>query len=202
MIAEYRKTIDKEEINNFPVFAYTGEVIIVENPQQVDACVSELSKYSLIGFDTETKPSFKKGQVNQVSLLQLAVEDRVYLFRLNLCGFQPSLRRLLATSDIIKVGVGIHDDLRFLQRLGAFTPASFVDLQFYAPKFGIEEKSFSKLMAIIFSVKISKRQRTSNWENTVFSEAQVKYAATDAWGALKMYRQLSENAVSSPDGEL
>ena len=90
--------------------------------------------------------------------------------------------------------MGIRDDIRFLRRLGDFAPASFVDLQNYATEFGIEEKSFSKLMAIIFNVKISKRQRTSNWEAPQFSEGQVRYAATDAWGALKMYQRLSEVA--------
>ena len=194
MLAEYKKTIDKEEIKLYPPFIFSGEVSVINDPRQVSQAVNDLSKYRALGFDTETKPSFRKGEVNQVSLLQLATEERVYLFRLKLCGFQPSLRNLLADPDITKIGVGIRDDLRFLRRLGDFTPASFIDLQNYVSEFGIEEKSFSKLMAIIFNVKISKRQRTSNWEAPQFSEGQVRYAATDAWGALKMYQRLSEVA--------
>ncbi len=194
MLVEYKKTIDKEEIKLYPPFVFSGEVIVVDDPQQVNQAVNDLSKHGCVGFDTETKPSFRKGEVNQVSLLQLAIEERVYLFRLKLCGFQPSLRKLLSDPDVIKIGVGIRDDIRFLRRLGDFAPASFVDLQNYATEFGIEEKSFSKLMAIIFNVKISKRQRTSNWEAPQFSEGQVRYAATDAWGALKMYQRLSEVA--------
>lgn len=194
MLAEYKKTIDKEEIKLYPPFIFSGEVSVINDPQQVSQAVNDLSKHRALGFDTETKPSFRKGEVNQVSLLQLATEERVYLFRLKLCGFQPSLRNLLADPDITKIGVGIRDDLRFLRRLGDFTPASFIDLQNYVSEFGIEEKSFSKLMAIIFNVKISKRQRTSNWEAPQFSEGQVRYAATDAWGALKMYQRLSEVA--------
>lgn len=194
MLAEYKKTIDKEEIKLYPPFIFSGEVSVINDPQQVSQAVNDLSRHRALGFDTETKPSFRKGEVNQVSLLQLATEERVYLFRLKLCGFQPSLRNLLANPDITKIGVGIRDDLRFLRRLGDFTPASFIDLQNYVSEFGIEEKSFSKLMAIIFNVKISKRQRTSNWEAPQFSEGQVRYAATDAWGALKMYQRLSEVA--------
>lgn len=194
MLSSYKKKIDKEEVNLYPPFVFPGEVIIIENPAQVDDAISDLANHSYIGFDTETKPSFRKGEVNQVSLLQLAIEERVYLFRLKLCGFQPSLRKLLGNPEIIKIGVGIRDDLRFLHRLGEYTPASFIDLQNYVTEFGIEEKSFSKLMAIIFNVKISKRQRTSNWEAPQFSEGQVRYAATDAWGALKMYQRLSEVA--------
>ncbi len=194
MLAEYKKTIDKEEIKLYPPFIFSGEVSVINDPQQVSQAVNDLSKHRALGFDTETKPSFRKGEVNQVSLLQLATEEHVYLFRLKLCGFQPSLRNLLADPDITKIGVGIRDDLRFLRRLGDFTPASFIDLQNYVSEFGIEEKSFSKLMAIIFNVKISKRQRTSNWEAPQFSEGQVRYAATDAWGALKMYQRLSEVA--------
>lgn len=194
MLAEYKKTIDKEEIKLYPPFIFSGEVSVINDPQQVSQAVNDLSRHRALGFDTETKPSFRKGEVNQVSLLQLATEERVYLFRLKLCGFQPSLRNLLSDPDITKIGVGIRDDLRFLRRLGDFTPASFIDLQNYVSEFGIEEKSFSKLMAIIFNVKISKRQRTSNWEAPQFSEGQVRYAATDAWGALKMYQRLSEVA--------
>lgn len=194
MLAEYKKTIDKEEIKLYPPFIFSGEVSVINDPQQVSQAVNDLSRHRALGFDTETKPSFRKGEVNQVSLLQLATEERVYLFRLKLCGFQPSLRNLLADPDITKIGVGIRDDLRFLRRLGDFTPTSFIDLQNYVSEFGIEEKSFSKLMAIIFNVKISKRQRTSNWEAPQFSEGQVRYAATDAWGALKMYQRLSEVA--------
>lgn len=194
MLAEYKKTIDKEEIKLYPPFIFSGEVSVINDPQQVSQAVNDLSRHRALGFDTETKPSFRKGEVNQVSLLQLATEERVYLFRLKLCGFQPSLRNLLADPNITKIGVGIRDDLRFLRRLDDFTPASFIDLQNYVSEFGIEEKSFSKLMAIIFNVKISKRQRTSNWEAPQFSEGQVRYAATDAWGALKMYQRLSEVA--------
>ena len=170
---------------------FTGEVKVIEEERQVGEAADFLSRHACLGFDTETRPAFRKGEIYKVSLLQLAVPERVFLFRLNKCGFQPALVRLLASPRIIKIGVGIRDDNRNLRKLADFTPASFVDLQEYAGYFGIEDKSFSKLMAIIFGVKISKRQRTSNWEAPALTEAQIRYAATDAWGALKMYQRLA-----------
>lgn len=191
MEVDFKKNIDTEEIKDFPGFVFEGEVTLIDSEEAVDEAVAFLADFKYLGFDTETKPSFKKGEFHYISLLQLAVENRVFLFRLNKCGFPPSIRNLLGNAKITKIGVGIHDDIRLLKRLGDFKPASFVDLQSFVEDFGIEEKSFSKLMAIIFGVKISKRQRTSNWEATVLTEPQVRYAATDAWGALRMYGTLS-----------
>lgn len=160
----YNKTITKEEIKEFPFFAYEGEVVVVEKESEVAEAVNYLSACVCLGFDTETRPSFRKGEFHSVSLLQLAAEERVYLFRLNKCGFPLVLRKLLEEAGVIKIGVGIRDDLKALLKLGNFEPASFIDLQEVAPEYGIAEKSFSKLMAIIFQVRISKRQQTSNWE--------------------------------------
>ncbi|WP_251624021.1 3'-5' exonuclease [Odoribacter lunatus] len=193
MNSDYKQTISSEEIINFPVFVYKEEVVLIEDASKVDEAVNFLTSYSCIGFDTETRPAFRKGEHHKVCLLQLAVQERVYLFRLNKCGFSHSLRNLLANEKIKKIGVGIRDDVKALQQLGPFIPQAFIDLQIFAEQFGIKEKSFSKLMAIIFQVKISKRQRTSNWEALQLTESQIRYAATDAWGALKMYMQLKKD---------
>lgn len=158
----YRKTIGVDEMGGFPAFVYDGEVVVVEEVAKVEEAVRYLEAYACLGFDTETRPAFRKGEYHAVSLLQLAVHERVYLFRLNKCGFPASLKRLLASDKILKIGVGIRDDIKALQRLSGFVPAAFLDLQTFVEAYGIEEKSFSKLMAIIFQVKISKRQRTSN----------------------------------------
>jgi len=187
---EYKTKISEEEIEELPNFTFDGEIIVIDHEDKIDAAVNDLSSYSHIGFDTETKPAFKKGVTHQVGLLQLATDKRVYLFRLNKCGLSESLQDLLANENIMKIGVGIRDDIRGLRKLANFTPASFLDLQIFAKAFGIEEMSFSKLMSIIFKVKISKRQRTSNWEAPRLTPAQLHYAATDAWGALKMYKTL------------
>ena len=169
MLTDLKKTIDRKEIDLLPPYVFSGEVKVIEEARQVGEAADFLSRHACLGFDTETRPAFRKGEIYKVSLLQLAVPDQVFLFRLNKCGFQPALVRLLASPRIIKIGVGIRDDNRNLRKLTDFTPASFVDLQEYAGRFGIEDKSFSKLMAIIFGVKISKRQRTSNWDCLLYT---------------------------------
>lgn len=191
MVTDLKKNIEKGEIEQLPLFVFPGKVVVIEDAENADQAAAFLRQQKYLGFDTETRPAFHKGESYKVGLLQLSTQDQVYLFRLNKCGFGVALRHLLEASDIVKIGVGIRDDIRNLRKSGDFTPASFVDLQDYAVKFGIEDKSFSKLMAIIFGVKISKRQRTSNWDAQELTEAQIRYAATDAWGALKMYQRLS-----------
>lgn len=191
MVADLKKSISKEEIEQLPPFVFEGEVTVIEDAATADRMAESLRGCACLGFDTETRPAFRKGESYKVGLLQLATSEQVYLFRLNKCGLGKPLRDLLGDARVLKVGVGIRDDLRSLRKLGDFVPASFVDLQEYAARFGIEDKSFSKLMAIIFQVKISKRQRTSNWEMPVLNERQIRYAATDAWGALEMYLKLS-----------
>mgnify|MGYP002748185366 CR=1 FL=1 len=194
MVTDLKKNINKEEIDRLPLFVFTGEVIVIEDPEHAAQAARFLRENSFVGFDTETRPAFHKGERYKVGLLQLATRDQVYLFRLNKCGFGKELRDLLSDPVVVKIGVGIRDDLRNLRKSGEVTPASFVDMQEYAARFGIEDKSFSKLMAIIFGVRISKKQRVSNWEALVLTEAQIRYAATDAWGALKMYERLSSEA--------
>ena len=169
---EYKTKISEEEIEELPNFTFDGEIIVIDHEDKVDAAVDDLLSYSHIGFDTETKPAFKKGVTHHIGLLQLATDKRVYLFRLNKCGLPESLQELLANENIMKIGVGIRDDIRGLRKLANFTPASFLDLQIFVKAFGIEEMSFSKLMSIIFKVKISKRQRTSNWEAPRLTPAQ------------------------------
>ena len=186
-----KKNIAKEEIEQLPPYVYAGEITIVEDEKKADELARELSLQSVLGFDTETRPAFRKGEHYNIALLQLATAGQVYLFRLNKCGFRPALQDLLANPYIVKVGVGIRDDIRSLRKMSDFLPVAFVELQDYVTKFGIEDKSFSKLMAIIFGVKISKRQRTTNWEAEVLTDSQIRYAATDAWGALKMYQRIS-----------
>lgn len=191
MVTDLKKNISKEEIEQLPQFVFPGEVIVIEDAEQAEQAAEILRDCPCLGFDTETRPAFHKGESYKVGLLQLATSEQVYLFRLNKCGFGKPLRNLLSDSKVIKIGVGVRDDIKNLRKSGDFVPASFVDLQEYTVQFGIEDKSFSKLMAIIFNVRISKRQRTSNWEAPVLSEGQIRYAATDAWGALKMYLKLS-----------
>ncbi len=186
----YKSTITKEEIALLPSAMYEGRVVVVECDEDVDRALEPLLKAKVVGFDTETRPSFKRGVSYPVSMIQLGIEDYVVLLRLSKINFSQSIKSFLSNENIIKVGVGIRDDLAALKRLAIFEPASCIDLQDMVGAYGINEKSFAKMMAIIFGVHVSKRQRTSNWAADLLTETQIRYAATDAWGAKIMYDKL------------
>ena len=190
LIMDFQSSITREEIVALPSAAYEGRVVVVESEDEIDQALAPLLNAKVVGFDTETRPAFKKGVLYPVSLLQLGIDDYVALFRLNKIGFSEKLTSFLSNPDIIKVGVGIRDDISALQRLKKFNPQSFVDLQSIVANYGIADKSFAKLMAIIFGVHVSKRQRVSDWSIPKLTEAQIRYAATDAWGAAIMYNKL------------
>ncbi len=187
---DFKPTITKEEIALLPSAIYEGKVVVVERDEDIDSALKPLFSAKVIGFDTETRPSFKKGTLYPVSMIQLGIDDYVVLLRLSKINFTKTIGDLLSNQEIVKVGVGIRDDLAALQKLAKFQPSSFIDLQNMVGAYGINEKSFAKLMAIIFGVHVSKRQRVSNWAADILTETQIRYAATDAWGAKIMYDRL------------
>ncbi|MFW6389173.1 MAG: 3'-5' exonuclease [Marinilabiliaceae bacterium] len=185
-------SISKEDIKDLPLKQFEGRITVVEDPEKVREVVEKLKQQNkIIGFDTETKPAFKKGVSHQVALLQLSTEEEAFLFRLNLTGIKGALTDLLSDSEILKVGVGIRDDLRGLRELNSFTPAGFVELQDVAPDYGIDVLSLKNLAGLLLGIRISKRQRLSNWEAVQLTEGQISYAATDAWVALQIYNKLT-----------
>nr|WP_319401601.1 3'-5' exonuclease [uncultured Carboxylicivirga sp.] len=196
-----QKTISKEALSELPLQHFEGDVVVVEDETKIEELVRELEQHSVIGFDTETKPSFQKGKSNKVALLQLATSEQGYLFRLNKTGFHPALIRLMENPEIAKIGVGIRDDLRGLQRLAPMKHAGFVELQDYVKQVGIEDTSLRKLAGLVMHIRVSKRQRLSNWEAPHLSPSQVIYAATDAWVAIELYHKLTamfpENKVQT-----
>lgn len=182
--------ISKEEVNQLDIKAYSGKITIVEDPDALNDCVKQISKSSIIGFDTESRPSFKKNQHFGVSLIQIATENEVYLFRINLTGFQQSIIKIFENPSILKAGVSIHDDITRLKQLKNFNANGFVELQQLTDDFGIQCNSLKKLTAIILGFRVSKAQQLSNWEVTKLSVAQARYAATDAWVGLEIYNKL------------
>ena len=145
----------------------------------------------LLGFDTETRPTFKKGRKNKVSLIQLSSGTIACLFRINKMGFPDKLVDLLADPSVIKAGVAVHDDIRFLKGVKKFEPSGFVDLQTFVKDFGIQSSGLKKLVAIILGFRISKRQQVTDWEAEQLTEAQQIYAATDAWVCYQIYKKLT-----------
>lgn len=189
-MAEYDNNITKEDINLLPVMATDNQIIVIDSPEQVEAAISDLENGDLIGFDTETKPSFRKGEHNTVSLLQLSNAKRCYLFRLQKIGKNERIKAFLENPKVRKVGLSVRDDFRTLSRWMEMSPTNFLELQFYVKAFGIEQMSLQKIFAIVFRRKISKRQQLSNWEAQSLSDAQQLYAATDAWACRQIYYEL------------
>jgi len=189
----FRESITKEELKELPLKQFEGNITLVDKISQVDEAVRFLSGYNLIGFDTETRPSFKKGKVNRVALLQLSTNTHAFLFRLNRIGLPDRLKQLLQSEKIIKPGIAIRDDIKVLQHLNHFKPAGFVELQDHVKDFGIQNFSLKKLAGIVLGMRISKTQQLSNWEAASLTEQQLIYAATDAWASLLIYQNLYSN---------
>jgi len=186
----FQPSIEKNEINILPVAHFNGEVILVNSHDLLDAAIEELKKNTVLGFDTETRPSFKKGIKNKVALLQFATTENAWLFRLNKIGLPTKLLEVFEDPGIIKVGVAIRDDLIKLSELRKFRPTGFVELADYVKKFDIQDNGLRKLAANILRIKISKSQQLSNWEAKAYSPSQIRYATTDAWACFEIYHQL------------
>ena len=183
----YQNNISREEIDMLEVHQFDGRIHLIEFAEDIPAAVDFLKKHSVIGFDTETKPSFKKGRTNRVALIQFAVNHDAFLIRVSKTGLTDDLISLFEDEDIIKTCVAIKDDIRKLRAIRDFKAAGFLELQNYSGFFGIESNSLKKLAAIVLGIKISKSQQLTDWEARSLTEAQKRYAATDAWVSFEIY---------------
>lgn len=186
----FKPKITKEEVNTLPVVTFDGKITVVDSPEKIGPAMEDLRSHEVLGIDTETKPSFTRGQSHKVSLIQLSTSDNCYLFRLNKIEFPQELADLLSDKEILKVGLALKDDFVGLNRIHKFTPHHVVDLQNIVNHYGILELGLQKIFAIVFGRKISKSQRLTNWENAELTEQQKLYASTDAWAVLLIYVQL------------
>jgi len=189
----YRSSIEKSEVNELPVIQFTGQIVLVQSPEELRAAIDEIKKERILGFDTETRPSFKRGEKHHVSILQLASFSKAWIIRLKGSGLSNELSKILEDDTIVKIGAAIRDDLKALNYWKNFTPAGFIDLQNYVKNYGIEDCSLQKIAAIVLNSKISKSQQVTNWDNLVLTEKQMIYAATDAWVSLEIYQKLRSN---------
>ncbi len=183
----FKESISNEELTEMPLKWFDGEIVVVDSRKKVKQAIEELSGLSMIGFDTETKPSFKKGVINKVALLQLSTKNRAFLFRINRIGLPREIVALLTDDKVKKPGVAIRDDIKGLQEFKKFKPGGFVELQDEAKEMGIQNFSLKKLAAIACGFRISKGQQLTNWEADSLTEAQQRYAATDAWASLEIF---------------
>ena len=176
-----------------PKVLFPGRIFVVYTESDAEKAVAYLKDQRIVGVDTETRPSFKRGTTHKVALLQISTQDTCFLFRLNRIGMPDSLQEFLM-SDTLKIGLSLKDDFNSLRKRQDMHPdrGNWIELQDYVGKFGIEDRSLQKIYANLFGEKISKNQRLSNLEADVLSEGQKLYAATDAWACVEIYNCLSE----------
>ncbi len=189
----FKSKITKEELENLEIKGYEGKVTIISEDVQIAEAVAHLERYSVLGFDTETRPTFKKGRHNETALLQLASDDEVFIFQLQKLTDFKALQQLLNNKKILKVGAAIRDDVKELNYYFPAKKDSYVELQKMVKTFGIEDISLKKMTAIVLGFRISKGQQVSNWEADPLQDAQIRYAATDAWVSLRIYQELKKH---------
>lgn len=184
--------IDDEYVRSLPIMTFPGMIRLIDHPSQFEDVRKRLHNQKLLGFDTETKPSFKKGRVHPVALLQLSTSDEAFLFRLNKVKLPEFVIDVLEDEAITKVGVALKDDINGLNKLVPFEPGGFIDLQQFVKDFGIEDNGLKKLVANVLGFRISKKSQTSNWEQEELGPEQLDYAATDAWVCRQIYEALTD----------
>ena len=191
----FPERITKEHIKTLPILSFEGKIHLITEIKEVSEAIKILRQASVLGFDTETRPTFKKGKQYSVSLLQLSTRDEAFLFRLNYLGLPEELISLLENPDILKVGVAILDDLRALRKLRKFDAEGLVELSNIGSDLGIVTCGLRNLAAIFLGVRITKKEQLTNWERPDLNSSQCLYAATDAWICLKMFSFLESEKV-------
>ena len=183
----HRHSISKKEISALPLKHYTGSIHVIDSDAKMRAAMRSLGRENVLGFDTETRPAFKKGESYPPSLLQLAADDGVYIFQIRHINSHRSLAGILADRNVLKTGIGVSDDIKKLNDVLSFEPSGFIELANMAAKAGIKNAGIRGLAALLFGFRISKQTKCSRWDASTLTEAQIVYAATDAWICREIY---------------
>jgi len=186
----FQKYVSKDEIKNYSIEKFPGKIFVIEKEEDVAAAYLHLKNQKIIGFDTESKPTFKKGITSKVSLIQFSTENQAFLFRINKIGFKEEIIHLISSKKIKKIGIAINDDIKALQKIKNFEVNNIIDLNQLALKLGFESIGAVKLSILILGFSISKSVRLSNWEKESLTMSQIEYAATDAWICNMIYNKL------------
>lgn len=184
--------INKEVLARLPLVEYHGEITVVDTIEAAREAMEVLGREAIVGFDTETRPTFTKGRTHTVSLVQISTRERCFLIRLNRLGFFDELKSFMENDGVKKIGLSLKDDFFVLHKISEFEPQGFIDLQSFVRDYGIIDSSLQKIYAVVFGRRISKSQRLSNWEAPDLSPAQQHYAALDAWACLHLYDHLTD----------
>ena len=201
LVKEELIKISDEEVKQLPKIGFSGNIMIIDDFKEQNAAAEYLLKHKVIGFDTESRASFKKGVENKIALVQFSAGNRAFLIRLNKVKLSAGIIKLLESPDHIKVGVALKDDIKELQSVTNFEPKCFLDLQKIVNDFGVGELGLKKMSALILGIQISKAQRLSNWEATVLTRSQQVYAATDAWVCVEIFNELDMTPELIKKGE-
>ena len=186
----FQNEISKEEVAGLELIQYEGPIEVIDSMEAFEQEIGQMGRQPVLGFDTETRPSFKKGKVYPTSLIQISSLEQAWILRVGRIGYPGKLLELLSGELPLKIGLGLQDDLRRLRADFQFEPRGFLDLQQYVQAFRIDEKGLKKISGIVLNKRISKSQQVSNWDADILSEAQLRYAATDAWICLMIYNSL------------
>ena len=189
----FQNEISKEEVAELELIQYEGPIQVIDTMETLDREIDHIAQQPVLGFDTETRPSFKKGKIYPTSLIQLSTLEKAWILRVNRTGYPEKLLKMLTQETPLKIGLGLQDDLRRLRSDFQFEPKGFLDLQNYVQAFKIGEKGLKKISGIVLNRRISKSQQVSNWDADILTEAQLRYAATDAWVCLMIYNRLRES---------
>lgn len=189
----FQSEISKEQVAELELIQFEGPIHVIDSLEAFESEISSIAREPILGIDTETRPSFKKGTMYPTSLIQLSSLEQAWIIRVSRIAYPKELLNLLSKEIPMKVGVSLHDDLRRLRSDFQFEPKGFLDLQQYVEAFRIEEKGLKKLSGIVLGRRISKAQQVSNWDADLLTEAQLRYAATDAWICLMIYYKLRDS---------
>ncbi len=183
-------SISKAQLSELPTVSYTGYISVIDTEEAAKSALFFLNNQKIVGFDTETRPSFRKGISNNVSLVQISTMNHSFLFRINKLGFTDELINFIENPNITKIGLSLKDDFAVLRKIASFEPKGFIELQSFVKNYHIVDCSLQKIYAIIFNERISKSQRLSNWEADALSAGQQTYASIDSWACLRIYLHL------------
>lgn len=192
----YANEISKDEVEQLDLIQFEGPIQLIWNQEDFNDIYPLLAAQDMLGFDTETRPSFKKGVSYPTSLIQLSTRNQAWILRVSRMGYPSKLLKLLSSERVMKVGSGLNDDIRRMRSDFQFEPGGFLDLQKYVEAYQIEEKGLKKMAAIVLGRRISKSQQVSNWDADKLTEAQLRYAATDAWICLEIYSTLRKSLLN------
>lgn len=194
-------SISKAQLSELPTVSYSGYISVIDTEEAAKSALFFLNNQKIVGFDTETRPSFRKGRSNNVSLIQISTINHSFLFRINKLGFTDGIKEFIENPNITKIGLSLKDDFAVLHKISGFEPKGFIDLQSFVKNYCITDCSLQKIYAIIFNERISKSQRLSNWEADVLSAGQQTYASIDAWACLRIYQHLKNGNFQPLDSK-